>query len=103
MTKNRLLELALGMLLGATAFVAYTATQKATEATAHVKKLEADVRTYAGKYLDLQEQGDEAASDARLALSAAQYELSQVKDSLAICQKKPESKATLGTPKAKGS
>lgn len=42
-----------------------------------IHKLEADVRTYAGKYLDLQESLEDERESVRNAVEVAQYELAE--------------------------
>jgi hypothetical protein len=56
----------------------------ATAATAQVKKLEADIRTATGKYLDLQERNEDAQS---AEMAAAYVKLYEAEKALETCQK----------------
>lgn len=87
------------LLLGGAAVLLQQAWNREADHDAKVKKLEADVRTYAGKYLDLQEANDGTVQDLQMANSALDWRAQQAETALKACQAKPESRATVGNPK----
>lgn len=65
-----------GLLFTAT----YIAGQKATAAEARLKKAEADARTYAGKFLDLQERFEGDIAEYTGSINTLQWRLEQCKE-----------------------
>lgn len=73
------------LFLGVTSVLLYQAWGREATHAERVKKLEADVRTYAGKYLDLQEQGSDELDSARSDLSMAKWRLEESQKDLETC------------------
>lgn len=65
------------VLNGALTLLAWQATNYETESKTKIAKLESDVRSYSGKYLDLQERMDEQREAAEGKASMAVWELEQ--------------------------
>ena len=71
------IALALLFLNGLLSAAAYVASAKASEADEKLRKAEAQARTYAGKFLDLQERAEEDKGELNSSITMLQWQLSQ--------------------------
>jgi hypothetical protein len=78
------LPIALAVLTGILGTLFVQSRDAATTATAQVRKLEAEVRTATGKYLDLQERNEDAQS---AEMAAAYVKLYEAEKALETCRK----------------
>jgi hypothetical protein len=77
--------LTLALILGMVLMAHHFATDELSVAQTRIKKLEGDVRTYSGKFLDLQESRNEELEAAQQGHAMEMYE---AKNALEACQAK---------------